>query len=496
MRRKTTQERKEEACRIHNNQYDYSLWPDEVKLDTVVTNLCPLHGEFSHTIKQHIILKSGCPKCAGRNISLEERKNQAHKIHNNEYDYSLWTADQILVKTTKLKIICKIHGIFEQTLNTHIHSKAGCPKCRIDKQRRTNTKKYGADHHKQKHFSVNTHQYLSDFDWLYEQHVNQKRTQLEIANELGINVTTVGRYLEKFNIPKQYGVSSQSEKELVDWLHLYTNVITNSRSIISPYELDIYLPEYKLAIEYCGLYWHSEQAGKDKWYHKRKYDMCNDKHIQLLTIFEDEWFNKKKIVKTKIESLINSDQRERIYARKCKIVSVTSNEKRDFFEAYHIQGNGPGSINYGLTFNNNLVAVISFIKNDDTFYLNRYATSAHVIGGFSKLLEHFKRNNQWKKLITFADNRWSNGHLYAQTGWTLEKILPPDYYYSPDALQRVHKFNYRRKNLPFLLKTFDENKSEKENCDDNNILRIWDCGKQKFVMYKFPLLNTYSRGTL
>jgi hypothetical protein len=85
-------------------------------------------------------------------------------------------------------------------------------------------------------------------------------------------------------------------------------------------------------------------------------------------------------------------------------------------------------------------------------------------------------------LISFADLRWSNGNLYENTGWELDSVLPPDYYYATNNLERIHKFNYRRKNLPKLLKYFDPELSERENCDNNGILRIWDCGKLRYII--------------
>lgn len=126
---------------------------------------------------------------------------------------------------------------------------------------------------------------------------------------------------------------------------------------------------------------------------------------------------------------------------------------------------------------------MTFIKQRNSEYeLRRYATSAHVVGGFSKLLSYFKKTYEWNMLISFADLRWSNGNLYKQTGWKLDKILHPDYVYSPNAQNRVHKFNYRRKNLPNLLNEFNPELSERENCDNNNMLRIWDCGKLRYII--------------
>ena len=73
-------------------------------------------------------------------------------------------------------------------------------------------------------------------------------------------------------------------------------VYDNVRSVIPPYELDIFVPSKKLAIEYCGLYWHSEDNGKDRNYHYNKVKMCHDVGIKLITVFEDEYRDKRGLV--------------------------------------------------------------------------------------------------------------------------------------------------------------------------------------------------------
>lgn len=91
------------------------------------------------------------------------------------------------------------------------------------------------------------------------------------------------------------------EKELLDFVKINYGgvVITNSKKIIPPYELDIYIPELKLSFEFNGLYWHSE-IYKDKNYHYNKTTLCKNKGIQLVHIWEDDWVYKKDILKSMI----------------------------------------------------------------------------------------------------------------------------------------------------------------------------------------------------
>lgn len=349
----------------------------------------------------------------------------------------------------------------------------------------TMLQKYGVtnfNRSKKPKYVLNT---LNNPIWLYNQHISNKKTLTEISNDLNVHVTTISRAFQRFNLDVIKFPVSQGEKDISVFLH--QNQIlheTNIKNIIPPHELDIFIPDYNLAIEYCGLYWHSEQKNRDRLYHQKKLKACYKKGIQLITIFEDEWKLRNTQVKQKLLSLLHIDNRKKIHARQTHITSqITTTEKNVFFDQNHIQGTGPGSITYGLTYEDEIVAMMTFIdQKKHNYVLSRYATSNRVIGGFSRLLSRFMNDHEWSTIISFADLRWSNGNLYDATGWVLDKIIPPDYYYSPDGRTRYHKFNYRRKNLPKLLKTFDPSKSERENCDANNILRIWDCGKKRYVL--------------
>lgn len=116
----------DDSKEIHGDKYDYSL----VKyngIDKKIRIICPIHGEFEQTPTKHIN-GQGCPKCAGKNKTTEEFIQQCKNIHGDKYNYSL---TNYINNTQKVKIICKKHGIFEQTPANHTHIKLqqGCPYC-------------------------------------------------------------------------------------------------------------------------------------------------------------------------------------------------------------------------------------------------------------------------------------------------------------------------------------------------------------------------------
>jgi hypothetical protein len=118
---------------------------------------------------------------------------------------------------------------------------------------------------------------------------------------------------------------------------------------------------------------------------------------------------------------------------------------------------------------------------DEKLNIIRYATAGSVSGGFQKLLAYTERTYSPSSFITFADHTISDGGLYQNSGFVVDKIIPPDYMYVVNK-QRKHKFGYRLKrfkNDPNLL--WDETLSERELALLNNIPRIWDAGKTRYV---------------
>jgi len=350
-----------------------------------------------------------------------------------------------------------------------------------EKKKKNYLDKYGVENGNQVHLSKEIINLLNSKEWLYNEHVVKEKSLTQISTEIGVDGTTVGNYCKKHNISILFFQQSFPEKQLSEFLKEYNiQVLTNVRNIISPYELDIYLPEYGLAIEYCGLYWHSDKI-RDKNYHQKKYILCREKNIRLLTIFEDEWLEKKELVKTKILSILKKDPTPSIFARQCKVKQIDTKTKKQFLTNYHIQGNGRSSINYGLFFDEKLVSVMSLIeKRDHTFELNRFASSNPVVGGFSKLLSYFCKYHRYTNIYTFADLRWSEGNLYKMTGFEHVHVVPPTYEYFKTK-KRFHRSLFMKKHLNKRLGgNFDPKKTEFINTDNSGYFRIWNCGLVKF----------------
>jgi len=114
---------------IHGDKYDYSL-TNYVSAHKKVKIICKQHGVFEQKAWNHLH-NDGCPICYGtKKYTKEEFIEKSNKTHLNKYDYSL--VDYVN-NSTKVKIICNQHGVFEQSPSSHVSQRHGCPSCNISK---------------------------------------------------------------------------------------------------------------------------------------------------------------------------------------------------------------------------------------------------------------------------------------------------------------------------------------------------------------------------
>lgn len=449
--------------------YDYSK-VHYVDSSTPVTIVCPVHGDFSQIPNNHL-RGMGCRFCAGKDITVDEFIRRANEVHNNKYTYKNTVYTRM---NDYVEIECPVHGPFRMQANQHVNLKSGCQKC-------------AGNHHKSTAEFVHEAKLIHDDQYDYNNVVYVNNiTPVEIGCRLhgSFFQTPSDHILQASGCPRCNGSTSRGERQIRSICEsLADDVLANDRTVIPPYELDIVIPSHRVAIEYCGVYYHCDKFRHDPHYHETKMRLCRERGYRLLTIFEDEWVEKRDIIVSKLHTILGQSSQPRIYARHCSIVTVDREHKSQFHNSHHIQGDGPSSINYGLCYNGSLVCVISFTSHrNGVFYLTRFSSSCRVVGGFTKLLQHFQRMHKWSTLITFADKRWSEGQLYFTTGWTHDSDLPPDYHYTVDGKRRIHKFNFRHNRLRHILSNYDPSVSEYINCRNHGIYRVWDCGKMRFVL--------------
>ena len=334
---------------------------------------------------------------------------------------------------------------------------------------------------------------LFDVDWISQQ--RKIKTQKEIAFDLGISASAVSKACAVLNITeKPDNFASDPENKICEYLksHEIDHVVRN-RSILNGKELDIYIPSKSLAIEFNGNFWHSSTNISDKLYHQNKSVKCRELGIRLFHIWEHQWedVGKKKIILDKINSFCDIDQ-QKIRASSCVVSQISHSEYTYFMDVNHLQGGSVScSIRYALRClkSNQLMAVMSFSKpryrKDFDLELIRFCTKNgyRVHGGASKIWKKFKTDHPDARVISYCDLDYGNGKLYENLGMREEKITPPGYFY------------YKQNGLNFKIVTrYQAQKHRLENLlgSENYDPKLTE--KQNMELNKFRIV--YNSGNL
>lgn len=474
------------AREVHGDRYSYteSIYKNN---NSRVDILCKEHGEFSQVAYSHLQGR-GCPKCSIETKKIKLSKNKKdfikdiEKVHGDIYGY-----DTLKYKNnkTKVELTCPVHG------PTLIHPSAllrgaCCPKCSY-KERGERGRIKPKDYFNLVK-GVHNNKYSYDEN-SYTLMVNRIKVFCSIHGEF--NPLASMHFYQATGCPKCANESSTSkgEQEVLSFLSNREDFVINSdRTILDNKELDIVIPGKKVAIEYNGLYWHSDKV-VHKDYHSQKTLEAGSKGYQLIHIFEDEWENKPEIVKSRLLNILGKTT-NKIYARKCEIKEVPTKEATDFLDKNHIQGRLGASVKIGLYYENSLVSLMTFGKfrknlgrehEEGCYELLRFCNllDTTVVGGASKLLKYFEKVFTPKKIISYADRRWSQGNLYKALGFDLVSQSKPNYFYFlSQSKGREPRFKYRKSVL--VKQGFDQNKTEKQIMEERGYSRIYDCGTLLF----------------
>lgn len=400
-------------------------------------------------------------------------------------DYDWWYDARIVQKLT-IKQIMKQSGLSEPTVTSYLRKF----KLVSEDERKVTT--------------VEAHKLLSDKEWFARKYYDERMTLKAIAAEAGVpsGLGPTHHYFKQHEFvprpPNSYDRKftkvSKPEKEILDYIRsIYDGeVISGNRTLLGSRELDIYVPDKNFAIEFNGLFYHAfnpdattESGRKGRYYHQQKTEMCEERGVYLMQIFEDEWRERPELFKSMIRSRLGLNE-HRIYARQCHVKIVSLHDKNEFFNENHAQGQDKSSLKLGLYHNDLLVSVMTFVQNKYNkgydWELNRFATLSNhtVVGGFSKLLKYAIREHGVSGLIvSYADRRYSQGNVYIQNGFELIRKGPPGYYYiQKPYLNRMNRLQGTKKNL---AKLGGIGETETQMAKSIGWKRIYDCGVLTFV---------------
>lgn len=450
-------------------------------MDKPVTLVCKDHGPFSATAGNVLYRKSGCPRCANELTGLRSRKpldyyvEKSRAVHGDRFEY---LEIEYQGAAAYLRVLCRDHGEFLQLAQDHIKG-VGCSKCAVEIY----------DH--PSFINVATRVHGSRYD--YSQAIYNKALSKVIicCKDHGPFTQTPSSHINGQGCPRCANVGpSDAQVEIANFMRQFTDVMEEAPIGESRKRVDVFLPEYSLAIEYHGLIWHSTRFKSDPREDYKKHRQLEALGVRTIHIYEDEWELRRGVVERTLMSAVGA--LPRIYARSTELVEISTSEADEFYELNHLQGRCLAEVAYALKEAGEVVACMSFgvarsdRRNTDktVWELERYAATKTVVGGASKLLKAFLRSGRAKTVVSYSDTRAFSGAMYQALGFELVSESAPDYKYVNGSYKvgRIHKSKFQRKNLPEMLSVFDPNLSEAENCRNNGWYQIFDCGKKKWVL--------------
>lgn len=420
------------------------------------------HFKFFNIIDKFETKTIKCPECDWNTIDLTNKSGVFTKhVLSNHGDIN-----NFIKKHNDLKYLFNVYNNINERNNELINNSVVCKICG-------------------KNFKYINNKHLKTHNITLDEY------KLKYLNTSFISESTIDKLKISYEKNLKYYESnfrSNPENEISKIIENCGVLVSlNNKDVLNGVEIDIYIPELKLGIEYNGNFYHTEEFGKDKYYHLNKQNIAKEHGVNLIHIFEDEWLLKKEICVSKIKHMLGKNNSEKIYARKTNIKIVNNDDCYQFLENNHIQGySNKCKYNIGAYYNNILIGLMCFYKEKNYWVLNRFATNINYIcvGVGSKLLSYFINNlSENLDIITFGDRNWiydENDNIYTKLGFTLDKILKPDYkYYNPKISRnkRLHKFNFRKQ---ILLKKYpeilNEEMTENEMTKIIGCKKIWDCG--------------------
>ena len=445
------------------------------------------------------LLVSGQSKSCGcrrsENIFITYKNKNKELIGKQ---FGEWTViDYAGNRKMKCKCSCgTVKEVYKQALLQHVTLSCGCKQ--LKHSLITNLKIHGditgARHNSPRQlWQIQTLYNRDMFIQLIDEY-ESKPTIAQLALKLDITEAHTLRVVHKFELEDYVDIrpaSSRYENEIVEYIKLIDKhnykILTNTRSVIEPYELDIYIPEKKLAIEFNGDYWHSA-VKRDKYYHQQKTLACNKKDIRLIHIFEHEWLDKDK--QNKIKNILYDIicGTKNIYARNTLVELASIQEVKQFENEYHLQGYAPSKVNIKIVFNNEIIGLMTFGKprftKDYEYELIRlcYKSGVSVIGGSEKMVKYFIRRYKPQSIISYCDIAKFTGSTYTKMGFTTSEdmITEPNYIWinisKKDVLSRYQ--TQKHKLLEKGLGTPDQ--TEDEIMSNLGYLKIYDSGNLKF----------------
>lgn len=459
--------------------------------------ICKVHGVFYKPYKDLSRIEIGCTECSGLGVKNALNKDKFLSRFAEMFGeksltrYDLSRLGEVKSMYSKITIGCPVHGDYVVNPSTLFHSsgKLPCRQCNRE--------------------SASARQVLTKQLFLARLSDIHPDTTYDLSNtkyqgskvKVPVNCLIHGEFWIRPNslmsgtgCPKcgrvNNGVSG-AEKSLFDFIKDLCSDAIPGHKLDTRKELDIFIPSKNVAIEFDGLYYHSEKFKKAD-YHKASTDYCQSIGIRLVHVFEDEWALNPELVKNRLRAILGFQTK--IGARQCEVKDVSSADAKAFLQANHSQRSGPvPRERKGLYYKGALIALMTFGANRfkqpgdlPQYEVFRYCSTNLVVGGFSKLLKACTEGLPECDIYSYSDRRWSYGDVYSKNGFTHVHRTEPGMFWFKQ-LERSNREKFMKHKLQALWpEIYDPDKTADQMCREKGYMKIYDCGHDLWVKRYTP----------
>ena len=397
----------------------------------------------------------------GRSNKPAEFIARCEEIHDGFYDYSMTV---YVGSNIPFTVRCPLHGNFTQLPSNHLQGH-GCPECAKERSRLSS----------EEFFHRCTVIHNNKYDYRISEYKKSQEYIEYICPHHGVIKQLAQNHLKGSGCRfcDAAKTSSKGENELAEFVKSIGHCDRNDRSRLNGEEIDILTGN--IGIEFHGMYWHSFnrlETTRERYRHYRKADLAIQEGLQLIQVYEEEWLNKRSIIESILRAKLGAIT-DKIYARDCKLKSISEYEAEVFFSYNHLQGHRRSEAYYALESKGEIIAAASFSRLKDKWELIRFCNSLNMIaiGGLSRIL----KNTNLGRIFTYADRRFSVANSYLSVGFKPLGVTAPGYRYCR-GLKTYPRQMFQKHKLSSLLADFDPSKTEAENMFANGYRRIWDAG--------------------
>lgn len=373
--------------------------PEQVLDRTYIVVECSIHGDYR--VRQDDFKHRGCKHCTAeqrKELYDLQWKEECSIIHNNKYDYSNTTVGDVLKKSSIFCTVCD--NYFDQTPASHKRGQ-GCPTCMRKESSLRKRKSIDSVIKRAKDIGFN-------YDFSESEYITCKDDMKITCDKGHIFFTTPDELLNaKHGCPfcSKAGKSSM-EKDLFDFISQYYECEGNVRYVLGGREIDIYIPEIKVGIEFNGLYWHSDNINKGLS-HRDKKNLAVACNVHLIHIYEDEWTHRKQAVKNKLINILQIRREGYINAplRKTSVEEITDEYHIENYKNYCLEPELSYDGIKGLRFRDHILAYASYQVKENHILIKEIVRNPDLSNSnyYELFLQHFIIEDDKYKVLTSID---------------------------------------------------------------------------------------------